>query len=1758
MARRVNTKFVVIMAASLAGAVAVGGGVMLYSRWHGKDPAVVKVNAEAQEKDGLEKMAAGKTPEGIKSLKMAVDNFAWAGSLTAKNHLTGADLLFAHAAELCEKISKTALSQEDAIRYYQLTGIYYDQALNENPYNKQVNETLLDQRYQDVQYFPSTEGWQRLEVVAGKLIDNQDGLKPRLARAEARIRRLQTGGAEATTADIKAIHDDLDKAQAFDPKSGKEVALRGEEIWVEAMQAVRRRSFVKIDDLLNDEIYTKAVADVNALFQGYLDNSGMDADVSHTFARILLNQYQLQKQMQVTAVKRAATQAGSVTQTAPAASDFDALLDRAITILEGAYKAHPDVTSLADLLGQLYLGSSHPEKAEALVRAMIAKAPDDIEGRYRLAIFFRNINDFPKAIDAYKDVLKHPAIGSGRDAIRNSSLTQQSTIDIAWLNLNMADFDSATPEQKAAYLKEAAEYTDKLRTSHAPPGIVNLLDGRGQLANHDTLQAIKTLRDAETTLNGDHNLVEWYRQTELQLAEANDTLNQPGAALDYVNKALAVSPNEPGVIIQKAQLYTELRRYGEAVLLVMSVLGERRNGRNGQYANEQLLPAPLVYRAKRVMAQAESGQGKPQEALQALTDAGAILMRSLAELNLGGDENINAAIADAQSIYEDQNSSEADAIVAYQVAVGGLAQSKRTDQAKALLAQAMAKYPKNSALERIKLRLDLPPDADAAAVTNAIINGISDDYLKLSAIARLYDDQQKYDEEIKSLQDAEAKVGASAKAEDKNKLNSLQDRIFNAALNAAAKATDPAKRNGYFETAEAYVIKAERLNIDGTEGKLYRGRLELARSDGAKGIDILANAVSQHPDYALGHLILGQSYYYLGIKNAKAKNTAAATGNFNSALDEFRQVIRLTQNNVPAIEFAVRLLLQKGDSTSLKEAQSILAMGLAIAPFDPTFISASELLTGDVDDAIAKRIALLKADPENRENATRLAILYVRKKESLTDPAQKQAAINAAISIMDADHKSHPDDLQSTRLLIQLYVENDKSGAGVKKALDVLQPYLANDNQDVRFNALIVKAEFLRTANVSEDGKLALAADGTIKKPTLNEEAAGILAEAAKIEPEGSDMAERHLADMYFDLGMIHLNEPENPYMDAAEKAYLAVVEKNKSPEGLDSVNRRLIEVRLRLATVLMSRPELDEEKAKANQALAGQKMALANSSIDEMLKRDPRDTQVLMLRASINIQVKAAAVIGTQKEPFIKAGIDDLNAVLKTDPGNSTALYFRAVALIQLGERLDLALQDLNDAAKHDKDNIRTHLTLAEVYTRMQRYEDASLEYKTLVTANPDNFPIRKEYTDFLYNLSVLQSTLPPQSDEVFAQSIRNLKPQDVLLEQIKDALVHFPNMARWYYMYAQLLSLVGNEPEALKWYKSLRDAAPTDMGANDAYVESLRKNKNYAEAIAEATRLIDPNKEILAKNPRYVTFYLNRAASYQQTGKSQEAIADIDQALDVAVAGVVQQHDYPPFIAVLTEAGNILSPDLVAQRLVARLANHPDETITRIGLMQTYGILNKPFDALKIIDKPLNSGNDKVLLGYVIRETAVVHFLCGEAYNKEAKVTEAKQQFQLAETSFKQLLADISPNDVTSLNNYAFMLADGMNRPKDAIPFAEKALKILRTGADPYEVNAASGDVLDTLGWAKVLAGDLPAGIANLESSVQMNPTVAAYLHLAKGKIKNGQKDEAVLKLCQEGIKLATMRHDPLLADLKTLQDEITPSVSPKSSPTGASLVP
>jgi tetratricopeptide (TPR) repeat protein len=1682
MARRVNTRFVVVLSAALVAAVAAVVGIKLVHWSQQNDPDRAKARGEAAEKAG--------------DLKAAILDYRRAAFLLSQKHRSGADPLYAYTAELCMKVSRNAQTQEDAVRYFQTAMECYRAALQENPRNVAVNETLMEEFYQNAQYFPATLNWKALEDVAAKLIANHDAAKPRLYRAEAHLRVAQSSPTTMTPRELADIDADLTAAQRFEPQSNEAVALRAELMWLQSRLSVSRRHLTTAEELTGDDQYQREIAAVRQMLinclAGRWDDGPtpgwnwltrislrhVDADVALTLASMTVDQFRL---------------SGGTDRSR---------LDAAVALMEAAFAVEPDKAVLADGLGGLYLATNQADKAEELFKQIVKRSPEKPEGYFRLARFYRERGETAKAIDSYTDVTRHPTIGVGRDAIRNADYQIQAVEGIAWLNMDQAERAATASEEATARLKDAAEATEKLRVSHAPAGVVNLLEGRMLLINRDFPRAVATLHKAEANLNGVPAFVERYRQTKLMLARANDQQNQLGAALDCVNEALALRPTDLSVMIYKGQLFLRLRRFDETRVLMERILG----GPEGRFVNEADLP-PAIATAARNLLLAASGAQNPA-VLQAFRGT---LQAALLEMN---SEDYESAAADAEEALGKADLSSEDAARAYQIAIICNVQLKRNEQAKTFAAKALEKYPANPTFQVFKARLDDPQGAATPEGQKRIIEAITDDYVRALSLASFFHQQKQWGEEIAILQKIRETYRLAATADDRDKFSNILDRLFVAALVAADSSTAP-KQGEYWQKAQALVTDIEKLNLDGTDGKIYRGRLEMARTNGQSGVQYLQEAVQQRPDYAYAHQILGQAYYSLAALNA-SKGSAASTTYFDSSLEEFRQVIRLAPNNLVALQYAIELLVRKGDSAGLKEAQGLLESGLALAPHNSRFIGYQEILLANVDSAIKSRVGLLKSQPDDRDNLRRLAGLYVRKKDKETQPDEKQKAMDNAIALLESDYQNHKDELVAGDLLARMLVEYDKSDKGASRAIDIYAGFIASPDQAVRFNARIAKAEFFRNLLLRSDAIQALVAAKRIGHDDLRAEAADILQQAKQDEPASQDDAERHLADMYFDLGR----------MADAEKEYLGIIEKNKTPSATDRVTRRLIEAELRQA-----------------------KYADAAPRLETLLKNQPRDIQGLTLRAFASIQQGVDRPLEDQQKA-LKAALADLNLVLTLDVGNGEALLFRATAQIMLGDRLDDAEKDLIQAAKQERTTLNARMLLAQLYVRSQRYEEAAREYQGLVKLRPDMVNVRLEYLNFLKNLAELQLTLPKDSDAAIPQSLRRLGPLEKFMDDVSTAAERYPNDPRWWLLKAQGFALQGKNLEAQSWFKAIYDQlikqGVIDAQVSDAYLASLLRSRSYDEAVKLSSNIIDSSGDFISKNPQYVTFYLKRAAAYQGLNKPVEAVQDIDRGFAVGVAAASQTGDYGPFITVLNEAStplavpeaatpgagtrpvSVLSPELVAERLRVRIAADPQETVSKIGLIQTLLIMNRPAEALQVVDTLSTTEKNPTLRMLVLRQSALVR-----CQNK---------QYAAAEKDFKEI-DRIAPHNVENLNNYAFMLADGMNRPKEAIVYAQRALKLLATRSDLITVTSNSANVYDTLGWAYYLNNDVENAIANLRSSVKVQPQAAAYLHLALSLQKAGRKDEALVN-CQEGIKLATVRHDAeTLAALQELQTKLTP---------------
>jgi len=94
-----------------------------------------------------------------------------------------------------------------------------------------------------------------------------------------------------------------------------------------------------------------------------------------------------------------------------------------------------------------------------------------------------------------------------------------------------------------------------------------------------------------------------------------------------------------------------------------------------------------------------------------------------------------------------------------------------------------------------------------------------------------------------------------------------------------------------------------------------------------------------------------------------------------------------------------------------------------------------------------------------------------------------------------------------------------------------------------------------------------------------------------------------------------------------------------------------------------------------------------------------------------------------------------------------------------------------------------------------------------------------------------------------------------------------------------------------------------------------------------------------------------------------------------------------------------------------------------------------------------------------------------------------------------------ELYPNNVQFLNNMAWTLSEGLNRPQEAIKYIQEAIR--REGEHPQH--------LDTRGVIEERLGQYDQAIADLEKSIEGNPSGETYYHLARVYLKAGKKAES-----------------------------------------------
>ena len=139
-------------------------------------------------------------------------------------------------------------------------------------------------------------------------------------------------------------------------------------------------------------------------------------------------------------------------------------------------------------------------------------------------------------------------------------------------------------------------------------------------------------------------------------------------------------------------------------------------------------------------------------------------------------------------------------------------------------------------------------------------------------------------------------------------------------------------------------------------------------------------------------------------------------------------------------------------------------------------------------------------------------------------------------------------------------------------------------------------------------------------------------------------------------------------------------------------------------------------------------------------------------------------------------------------------------------------------------------------------------------------------------------------------------------------------------------------------------------------------------------------------------------------------------------------------------------------------------------------------------------------------------------------ANIYDLLKQHNLAEPHYRRLL-ELRPGFIPAINNLAYVLAEQEKDLNEAMQLAKQALEKL-----PDNVQ-----VLDTLGWVQVKAGQFDEAILNLQKSLLQVPDQPSILyHLSVAYLKKGEKEKARIELQRA---LATDQEFPEKSDAEAM---------------------
>jgi tetratricopeptide (TPR) repeat protein len=734
------------------------------------------------------------------------------------------------------------------------------------------------------------------------------------------------------------------------------------------------------------------------------------------------------------------------------------------------------------------------------------------------------------------------------------------------------------------------------------------------------------------------------------------------------------------------------------------------------------------------------------------------------------------------------------------------------------------------------------------------------------------------------------------------------------------------------------------------------------------------------------------------------------------------------------------------------------------------------------DNIYALKTLILLYINQHDDSSVRMAVSYLRSALHFA-PRDPQLRVFAdliddpqkAIASREETRKIDPKNAENLRRLAVLYTKNNQ----IEKAISTLQDINTQHPDDLSVADAL--ARLYRDQGRTNDAL-------KMYEPFLISKDADVQFRARIL-----------LGDMH--RSMSQVSEAIALYKDAASK---------EKDTGLEA-QRRLADMYFELDDM----PHAQELYQTIYKTESTKDIRVLRRYIETLIRQDQFDAATAMLDAQVlkdrpddpeGLVLRGYALLRQKKA---REALDSFEKVLDTSPDNTDALHYRAFTNFTLMNNHPAAINDLLHVRSQAPNAINSRLLLARVYYADKQFPEAAHEYQEILGLRPEMTNVRLEYAEMLLNLTQLSLRLPKDSVDTLSLRVRAVKPIETLGDLLTDSVRRFPNQATWAIMLGNLYGMTGNGDRAAEVHKAAFLGSGKTLQIGLTYINTLINVHRYEEAI----RVIDDLAQINAS----VDLDLRRGKANAALGRKSDATADFDHAADLT-------KDVDTTVRLARECFSALGVDSATALFKQRLEKNPKNYLNRVALGVVYSSSENGKASVQELASLVTDPQAAPAKPLVLRMLAMANYQL-KAYDKSL--------------GYYQQLLQLSPDDLEALNNIAYLLAEDLKRPEEALKYAQHARQLIED--QPVESSlSAYSNVMDTVGWVRFLADDIEGASDDLHKSLRMDPLPICYYHLARLYVKQHRSLEA-REAAQQSILLGTPRKDPVVPLAQALLDKL-----------------